>query len=447
MLPDRDQKANTSTLLTLTGHDINGNLLWDSNNQQQYTSINQMQNSNVYVAKSMQLAGTLACDQNQYYLRQTSCTGDCRCMDHNTHADITASFISTAYVQQASGEELWVVIVSGKVHKAIFAKDTLRLERTFATDLEHKHFVKVEHLFYCFMVSDADDAVQPSVLTYLPQFKTWSTATLASLPAVYAVVLVPSDNSQNASAASSVLEQDEQLSNITFAQNHNMSSTFAGDTPNKADSIQKSLILELRAANYSVPIFESTAQPLYERTAQATADDELTQLIVSPHTINAYASRRTLLTSYGISKSNLTLNRTLGLPLSYGMYERVGFECTFQHRQTVSVVEQQILPPCIEDAFVALTVLSAACNDKSLINGVYTYYNWTDPDVVKEAGAAIMSDSEKIALNKSMLGKQVYARRISLTSSVLTTVVNIHVIINIISYVSDVLEPAKLSVY
>ena len=77
MLPDRNQKPNTSTRLTLTGHDINGNLLWDSNNQQQYTSVNQMQNSNVYAAKSMQLAGTLACDQNQYYLRQTSCTGDC----------------------------------------------------------------------------------------------------------------------------------------------------------------------------------------------------------------------------------------------------------------------------------------------------------------------------------------------------------------------------------
>jgi hypothetical protein len=214
-------------------------------------------------------------------------------------------------VQQASGEELWVVSVSGKVHKAIFGKDTLRLERIFATDLEHKHFVKVEHLFYYFMVSDSDDAVQPSVLTYLPQFKTWRTATLASLPAVYAVVLVPSDNS-NASEASSVLEQDEQyvfpenknitLSNITFAQNHNMSSAFAAGLPNKADSIQKRLILELRAANYRVPIFESTDQPLYERTAQATAGDELTQLIVSPHTINAYASPRTLLTSSAFQK-------------------------------------------------------------------------------------------------------------------------------------------------
>jgi len=343
----------------------------------------------------------------------------------------TASFISAAYVQQASGEELWVVSVSGKVHKAIFGKDTLRLERIFATDLEHRHFVKVEHLFYCFMVSDLGDAVQPSVLTYLPQFKTWRTATLASLPAVYAVVLVPSDNA-NASEASSVLEQDEQyvflenknmtLSNITFAQNHDTSGAFAVGTRNKADSIQKRLILELRAANYRVPVFESTAQPLYERTAQATAGDELTQLIVSPHAINAYASPRTLLTSYGISKNNLTLNRALGLPLSYGMYERVGFECTFQHRQTASPLEQQILPPCIEDALVALTVSSAACNDESMINGVYTYYNWTDPDVVREAGGAIMSDSEKIALNRSMLGKQVYARRISLTSSVLTSV-------------------------
>jgi hypothetical protein len=104
------------------------------------------------------------------------------------------------------------------------------------------------------------------------------------------------------------------------------------------------------------------------------------------------------------------------------MYDCVGFECTFQHRQTASPLDQQILPTCIEDAFVALTVSSAACNDESMINGVYTYYNWTDPDIVKEAGAGIMSDSEKIALNSSMLGKHVYARRISLTSSVLTSV-------------------------
>ena len=92
MLPDRNQKSNTSTRLTLTGHEIHGHLQWQSDQLHQYTSIDQMQNSNVYAAKSMQLAGTLACDQNQYYLRPTSCTGDCRCMDHNTDADMETAF-------------------------------------------------------------------------------------------------------------------------------------------------------------------------------------------------------------------------------------------------------------------------------------------------------------------------------------------------------------------
>jgi hypothetical protein len=100
MLPDRNQTRDTSTRLTLTGHDINGNLLWESKGQK-YTSINQMQNSNVYAAKSMQLAGTLGCDQNQYYLRQTSCSGDCRCMDHDTHADMETAWNPLAGIIKA----------------------------------------------------------------------------------------------------------------------------------------------------------------------------------------------------------------------------------------------------------------------------------------------------------------------------------------------------------
>ena len=99
MLPDRNQKSNTSTRLTLTGHDIHGHLQWQSDQLHQYTSIDQMQNSNVYAAKSMQLAGTLACDQNQYYLCTTSCTGDCRCMDHNTDADMETARYGTGWAK------------------------------------------------------------------------------------------------------------------------------------------------------------------------------------------------------------------------------------------------------------------------------------------------------------------------------------------------------------
>jgi hypothetical protein len=39
-------------------------------------------------------------------------------------------------------------------------------------------------------VSESGDAVQPSVLTYLPHFTRWRSDTHSSLPAVYAVVVI-----------------------------------------------------------------------------------------------------------------------------------------------------------------------------------------------------------------------------------------------------------------
>jgi hypothetical protein len=72
-----------------------------------------------------------------------------------------ASFISAAYMQQAGEEELWIVSVQGKTHTVVVALNTLVLHRVEATDLENRHFVKVGHLFYCFIASDcvAEDCV------------------------------------------------------------------------------------------------------------------------------------------------------------------------------------------------------------------------------------------------------------------------------------------------
>jgi hypothetical protein len=111
-----------------------------------------------------------------------------------------ASFIFAAYMQQAAGEELWAVSVQEKTHTAVFAQGTLLLVRVYATDLEHKHFVNVDHLFYYFVVSESDAAVQPSVLTYIPHFRSWRSATHSSLPSVSAVVVIPSGGTQRASA-------------------------------------------------------------------------------------------------------------------------------------------------------------------------------------------------------------------------------------------------------
>jgi len=249
---------------------------------------------------------------------------------------IDASFISAAYLQQAAGEELWAVSVNGKTHKAVFAQDTLMLARVLATDLENKHFVKVDHLFYCFVVSDSGDAVQPSVLTYLPHFKSWRSSTHSSLPAVYAVVIVPLGVSQNASDLSSdqsyTSDQSSDLSSDpSYASDQysdklelNMSSSNSSvaepesETTRESEAtgvLKKILRLQLRWASYSVPAFGHAAQPLSERTAEAASGDELTQLLVSPHVINPRAqSPRTLLASYAITSNNITLNRAFGLP-------------------------------------------------------------------------------------------------------------------------------------
>jgi hypothetical protein len=192
------------------------------------------------------------------------------------------SFISAAYMQQAAGQELWAISVNGKTHEAIFAHGTLILTRMFATDLENKHFVKVEHLFYCFIVSDSGDAVQPSVLTYLPHFKSWRSVTHSSLPSVYDVVIVQSADDQNASDTTYVSTQESD----NLKQYMSSSNVSVSEYDSKSSSvIQKVLQLKLRWASYIVQQAGSASQPLYERTAEATSGDEETQLLVSPHVV------------------------------------------------------------------------------------------------------------------------------------------------------------------
>jgi hypothetical protein len=329
------------------------------------------------------------------------------------------SFISAAYMQQAAGQELWAISVNGKTHEAIFSHDTLILTRMFATDLENKHFVKVEHLFYCFVVSDSGDAVQPSVLTYLPNFKSWRSVTHSSLPSVYAVVIVPSAGAQNASDTTYASTQESD----NLKQYMSSSNVSVSEYDSKSSSvIQKVLQLKLRWASYIVQQAGSAAQPVYERTAEATSGDEATQLLVSPHVVNPRAQfPRSLLSSYAMSSNNLTLNRAFGLPSLYGRYEQVGSECAFHHYRTGHQKEHTTQRECVEDAYVALTVSGAKCNDESFINGIYTYYNWTDPDVVKQAGALAISAADMLLLNITTDNRPVYARRSSATSSVLST--------------------------
>lgn len=316
------------------------------------------------------------------------------------------NFLSVAFLQKTAYEEIWVVSVSGKVHEVIVTDNSISLSRLFNTDLEAKHFEKVDHLFYCFMINEVGNAVQPSIMTYLPQFKKWRTNTYATLPAVYAVLLVSLGESQNASDTSFVLDQDSQESmqmQEPMVEN-NISSVLQLPASKKTILVQKVLQLELRWANYFVPTPGSTAKPLYERTDKASGD-EMTQLIVSPHTINARAPyARALLASYAVTTNNLTLNRNFGIPHAYGRYEKVANRCIFQHYRTGQ--GKQLIPSqsieCMEDIDIALTISGAICESTSTIDGVYTYYESSD-------------------FTNITLGKSVYARRTSLHSSILSS--------------------------
>ena len=231
-----------------------------------------------------------------------------------------SSFISAAYMQQAGEEELWIVSVQGKTHTVVVALNTIVLHRVDATDLDNKYFVKVDHLFYCFVTSDSGTALQPSVLTYLPRFQRWRTTTQASLPAVYAIVVVPPGGIQG--IATFAFKQDQQ--NVHESSPVNASSYNASAPQTDTSVLKKILLLQVRWASYSVLAAGRPAQPLYERTADSAAGDALTELLVSPHSINPRAHfPRTLLANYNVTDNNFTLNRALGLPWAYGRYERV----------------------------------------------------------------------------------------------------------------------------
>jgi hypothetical protein len=243
-----------------------------------------------------------------------------------------SSFISAAYVQQMSEVEI----------------------------------VKVDNLFYCFRVGSLGESIEQSILTYLPHYERLRTFTVAHLPAVYSVIVIPSMDSQNVQSSSTVtLSTDgnkEQLPTNNSVSNDNIA------------VLTKVLRLQVYWASYVVHSEGFPAKPLYERTGSS-----LLLGTPSPHAQNARAqSPFSLLPRYTISRHNITLNRALGLPFAYGRYERIGTECIFQHHRTEERNRTSKPSPCIENIYMDLTVSGSICNEDSYIDGIYTYNNLSD---------------------------------------------------------------------
>ena len=342
-----------------------------------------------------------------------------------TIAENEPSFISAAFLQRrvvaAGSEELWAVSVHGKSHTAIFSQSqrTIALRREQVSDLENKHFVKVDHLFYCFVISGTvgSAGMSPSVLTYLPHFQRWRPTGDETLPSAYAVVVIPA-----AVTATST----------TIAYTEGTSSRF----------LQKTLRLQLRWASYRVSAAAHPAQPLFERVADSPPGNPATQLIVSQHVVNPRSrAESSFLASYAIAANNLTLNRALGLPSAYGRYELAGAQCVFRHypgnypsdgdpsngsnadpsnadpsNADPSNADPSNVGTCVEDTYPPILVSGASCESDSLINGLYRYYNWKDPLVVEQAGALPITNEDNLLFRLALEDSPVYALRSTCSS-------------------------------
>ena len=236
------------------------------------------------------------------------------------------SFISAAFLRQVEQHSsthssthtsrLWVVGLKGVTFSALYSESTadrpqLVLQRESSSDLERKHFVKADHLFFTFRVTGI---LSPEILTYLPDFERLKLEQAVHVPAAYAVVLVPR-TLQESTADSFFIDEDRQLK-----------------------STQTTRFLTLRRTSYIVHRSGEAALPLYERTAEPIVSNATSELRMSTHKISPSASGpSSFLARYsqalGLPDAESgALNRALGLPLALGRYEQRDGQCVFTDR-------------------------------------------------------------------------------------------------------------------
>jgi hypothetical protein len=288
------------------------------------------------------------------------------------------SFISAAYVQQLLEVEMWVVCVYGQIFSVQTNRDTanILLKHVVSTDLENQHFVKVDNLFYYFRVGNMGKSIEPSIITYLPQFECLRILTGAHVSAVYSVIVIPSLDLLDVQSSYTVtIPTDERsLTNERIYENNPSNATTHSVSNDDIAVLKKVLRLEVYSANYIKHSQGFPAKPLYDRSGESVLPGT-----PSPHVQNARAqSPYSLLPRYTVSLHNITLNRSLGLPFAYGRYERIGTECIFQHHRTEDRNRTSKPNPCLEKIPMDLTVSGSECNEESVIDGIYTYNNLSE---------------------------------------------------------------------
>lgn len=233
------------------------------------------------------------------------------------------SFLSTSFLRQdkMNASLLWVVGVKGEIFgvtsSIALATSTVSVYKLLKSDLQFKHFVKVDHVFVTFSVSTP---TSPSVLTYLPKFERWNLKSVARVPTAYAVLIVPREatevenvvtflNSQN------VLETSQARRNITILQ-----------------------------ASYIVQKNGEAALPVYERTEHAVVADDTTELLMSTHKVSpsppgpsSFLARYSQTLGSPDAASGV-LNRALGIPFALGRHEQRDEECVFMEWQEGKLV-------------------------------------------------------------------------------------------------------------
>lgn len=232
------------------------------------------------------------------------------------------SLISAAFLRQVEQRSsthtslLWVVGVKGMTFSAVYSESTvdtpqLVLQRVSTSDLERKHFVKADHLFFTFRVAGI---FSPEVLTYLPDFERLKLEQKVHVPTAYAVVLVPR-GLQESTTGSFYVDEDQQLK-----------------------STQTTRFLTLRRASYIVHKQGEAALPVYERIAESAVGNETTELRMSAHKVSPSPSGpSSFLARYSQAPGppdaeSGALNRALGLPLALGRYEQRDGQCVFTDR-------------------------------------------------------------------------------------------------------------------
>lgn len=223
--------------------------------------------------------------------------GECTDVELLQAPDVGASFVSVAFLSSKKQEdteeteENWVVGVYGTIFvvrsgRNVDGRLPLTLEMQTTTMLQNKHFVKVDPLFYTFGIGGSG-ASTIEVQSHLPGFERLFNN--VNVSTAYAVVVVPASSTPLPDVVDDESTAPEPVLNLYVYR-----ASYRTDAP----------------GNYSVPV--------YERLGVSEPGDEFTQLLVSSHRPQPFATQKAgFLAVYEGSG----LNHRVGLPYSYGRYE------------------------------------------------------------------------------------------------------------------------------